>query len=437
MRAALADRHFGRLLRAYRLLHEPPIRQITLAGLLGVTQGHLSYMERASHRVADLDKLERWARTIQVPPRLLWFTLPEQCSDPYDVASDGPKLPPVEATTGEDVRRRQFIRSAGAGAATIGLTLLTGGTAVAADRVGMVKVDDVRKMTRAFRETDNEFGGGATRSGLDNYLTNTVEPMLRDTRMTDAVKKPLFRAGVELRQLAGWVAYDVGHASDGRKHLREALNMSQEIEDDALVGEMFAAMSHHAAFRGNSEGAVDLALAAQQAARRSGIPALEAEAAVMEAHGRALEREQRPCLDALNRAERAFARVDTGRTPTWLAYFDSSYLAAKFAHTFRDIGMPAEAERFARRSLRMTEGYGRGRLFNTALLASTLADQQKVEEACAEARNAVRLATNVRSVRAASYLADVGRRLSPHSQNAQVQALYKQLDDIGVATPRF
>ncbi|MDT5015993.1 MAG: hypothetical protein QOD39_2153, partial [Mycobacterium sp.] len=121
--------------------------------------------------------------------------------------------------------------------------------------------------------------------------------------------------------------------------------------------------------------------------------------------------------------------------PAWLNYFDSAYLSAKFAHVFRDLGSAAEAEQFARRALGMDDGYERGRLFNTALLASTLADQGRVDEACAEATVAVRMSEQVRSIRGGAYLADVGRRLSPYRADRRVRALYAQMEDSGVPTP--
>ncbi|MBB3664066.1 hypothetical protein FB384_002970 [Prauserella sediminis] len=95
-------------------------------------------------------------------------------------------------------------------------------------------------------------------------------------------------------------------------------------------------------------------------------------------------------------------------------------MAAKAAHVFRDLGAPPEAERYARRSLEMSDGYERGRLFNIALLASTLADQRRVEEACVEGARAVGMINRVRSVRATNYLSDLARRLAPFSATPQV-----------------
>jgi hypothetical protein len=110
-------------------------------------------------------------------------------------------------------------------------------------------------------------------------------------------------------------------------------------------------------------------------------------------------------------------------------------MSAKFAHTFRDLGQPKQAEQFARRSLEMSDGYERGRLFNTALLASTLADQRRIDEACEHGGIATKMATNVRSVRSRAYLADLAKRLAPARSHPAVKALYAQMRIAGIPTP--
>ena len=432
VQGAIADRHFGRLLRVYRRAHG--IRQATAADWLGLAQGRISSIERSAAPVTDLAKLDRWCHILHIPQDYLWFTLSAQHSDGYDAADVAPKLPAVRETTGDDVQRRQFLKSAAA--VTVGASLLGGAPAAATGAVGLPHVEDIRRMTKAYRAADNRYGGGHSRTALNAYFESTVKPMLDDTSIIGTLRRDLFTAAAEMRQLAGWMAYDVGHASDGRTHLREALRLCQQADDDALAGEMLAAMSHHAAFLGSGDTAVDLALAAHQSAARAGVPALRAESAVMEAHGLAMQNDRRGCMDALRRAETAFEQVDPAQSPAWLSYFDAPYMAAKFAHAFRDLGMAPEAERFARRSLDMSDGYDRGKLFNTALLASALADQRRVGEACASATTAVRMAGSVRSVRATAYLTDVARRLAPY-RTAEVRILYREMDQVGLATPRL
>jgi hypothetical protein len=136
-----------------------------------------------------------------------------------------------------------------------------------------------------FRMLDNRFGGGHARQVVTNYVAAEVEPLLGEARFERGVRGAFLRASVELHQLAGWMAYDVGDEPAGRFHLRQALDLAGEANDDALSAEMLAAMSHQAAYRRAADDALDFALAARRAAARSGAPALHAEAAALEAHG--------------------------------------------------------------------------------------------------------------------------------------------------------
>ncbi|MBB4686973.1 helix-turn-helix domain-containing protein [Amycolatopsis jiangsuensis] len=431
IRIALQARHFGSFFAAYRQEHRPRVSQATLGVWLDLTQAQVSRLEAPGARPpADLHKLERWARALHVPRSMLWFSVsdtPEESAEPAGEVSL------------DDVQRRQFFKTAGVGVTAIGASLLgsTPGAASGPAKPRSTDAEIVRHMTETFRQLDNRFGGGHSRgtTSITSYLTSSVTPMLNGTGRTVTARNELLAAAAELHQVAGWSAYDVGNAAEGQRHLREALKLSQDAGDDALAAEMLAAMSHHAAFNRSRDTAVDMALAARRTAKRSGLVALQAEAAVLEAHGQALKGNTAACFAALGEAERAFERFVPGSGPTWLSYFDSAYLSAKFAHTFRDLGQPAKAEQFARRSLSMSDGYDRGRLFNTALLSSILADQGHVDEACAEAAKALRMSENVRSIRGGAYLADVGRRLAPYRTDHRVRSVYAQMSAVGVPTP--
>ncbi|HEX8760325.1 MAG TPA: helix-turn-helix domain-containing protein [Pseudonocardiaceae bacterium] len=432
LRDALESRHFGQVLNAYRYEHRPVLTQAKVGRWLGLTQGQVSRLERTAQPSHDLLKLEQWARALHIPQRYLWFQLPRQPADAYLRPRDASSLDDESETGGEDVQRRQLLRAAAVGAASVSSSAFGWFSTQPAPQsgvraVGMTDVQIVREMTQTFRRLDNRFGGGHARSAVTNYLGSDVLPLMHEGRYRDSVRRELSAAVAELNQLAGWMAYDVGDADSGHRHLRNAMHLCQHVGDDALAGEMLAGMSHQAAFRRSATLATDLARAAKDNAKRAGVPALVSESAVMEAHGLALANDAHGCLAALRESEEAFVAAEDRDRPQWLAYFDGAYLAAKFGHCFRDLGRPAEAERFARRSLEMIDGYDRGRLFNLALLASALADQRKVEEACETGLAAVRLASDVRSARTVTYLIDLSHRLAPFRAEPAVRMLDEQI----------
>ena len=430
LRDAFRARHLGKVVYAYRFEHRPVLTQARVGRWLGITQGQVSRLER-SDPVQDLAKLDAWARALRIPQSYLWFHLRQQPVIEHPAGVEAPSR--VDQAEGEDVRRRELFK-------VIGLTSFgwfgpSVPAAAVGRKLGAAEVATVREMTRTFRRLDNRFGGGHARTTVSSYLASDVAPMLRDVRSTDGVRAELFGAVAELNQLAGWMAYDVGDADTGGKHLRQALRLCQDVDDDALAAEMLAGMSHQAAFFRSGAIAVDLAEAARSNASRSGLAALVSESAVMAAHGYALQGHARPCLDALGAAERALTSAEGQDAPEWLGYFDAAYLAAKFAHCFRDLGRPVDSEVHARRSLEMSEGYDRGKLFNLSVLASALADQGRVEEACSTASVAVSMTGNVRSVRTVAYLADVGRRLTRYRSAEPVRDLFSAMSAASIPVP--
>ncbi|WP_433372613.1 hypothetical protein [Dactylosporangium sp. CA-152071] len=123
---AVRARHMGRLIAAYRHhpYHGTPIVQTIMAGWAHLTQAQISRLERRS---ADqqLDRLTFWARLLQIPETLLWFTPQGAVSAPGPsvyatrLAAEparlyGEAVPPNGRWTAEendDMRRRTILAS--------------------------------------------------------------------------------------------------------------------------------------------------------------------------------------------------------------------------------------------------------------------------------------------------------------------------------------
>lgn len=269
--------------------------------------------------------------------------------------------------------------------------------------IGMADVEDIREATRAFRVLDNRMGGGRIRLTVVDYLHGDLVPLLHDARCTEAVRRELFSAAAEVAQLAGWQAYDMEQHGVAQRYLVQALSMTRFVGDDGLGGEILAAMSHQAIWVSQPTQAIDMAHAAKKAGNRAGLPVLETEALVMEAHAHALLEDPGACSLALKRASVTFER-SSGETPPWLGYFDQAYLAARIAHTFRALGQGRTTAKYALQSLDMDERYIRGKTFNVALLAAGYAVQGEVEQACATGREAVDRVVTLHSARAVTYI---------------------------------
>jgi transcriptional regulator with XRE-family HTH domain len=108
MREALARRHMGQLIRAFRTHPDHGrhvISQETAASWAGITQAQLSRIENGAP-IVHLDRLIQWAKTLRIPPEHLWFTMPNE-----GTAEGDP----------DDVKRNEFLR--------LGRDLAVGGVA--------------------------------------------------------------------------------------------------------------------------------------------------------------------------------------------------------------------------------------------------------------------------------------------------------------------
>lgn len=256
-----------------------------------------------------------------------------------------------------DVERRCFLTGtalAASASSTAALRWLTSPpieppTGSGLRRIGTADVEAIREITRTYRELDNRLGGGRLRSVVVHQLDSQVTPMLRNGRYTEEIGRRLAGAAAELGQLAGWLAYDCELHGLGQRYLLQALSLAQVAGDNALCGEIMAAISHQSVYLAQSATAIDLARTGQAAARRTGLPTLMTECLVMEAHGHAARDDARACAGALVRAEKTFDSASRSSVPAWLSYFDAAYLAAKFGQCFRDLGQGANAEEYARR----------------------------------------------------------------------------------------
>ncbi|MGC4748716.1 helix-turn-helix domain-containing protein [Micromonospora sp. DT201] len=452
VRDALSRRDVGGLFR--RIGQLTGASQTRIGAAVGLEQGYVSRVT-AGRKVTSIEVLERIADGCRMPDEArMALGLAPQSSRPChrDMAStQGQRQSglPVNRSWREDVRaaiqlwegdvnRRDVVRQIAFSSAGYTLPALRWFTAppprtveqAGSRTVDRPDIETIREMSATYRRLDNQYGGGHSRAAVARYLHQEVTPLLENGRYETPTARKLLSAIAELTQLAGWQAYDVADHGVAQLYLTRALELAQAAGDAGLGAEILAAMSHQATYLGHGVTGIDLARAARQTAIRAGLTVLTAEASVTEAHAHAMMRDERACTVALHQAEVALDRADRSSDPQWLGYFDEAYLSAKFGHCFRALGKPAQAERFAARSLRMDERYVRGKAFNLALLACSQAQQGDAERACAVGAEALTLTARLRSARAAGYVRELQAELAPYRQRGAVQGFIRRVDTV-------
>jgi tetratricopeptide (TPR) repeat protein len=281
-------------------------------------------------------------------------------------------------------------------------------------------IEAVSRATALFSQLDYQFGGGYARSSLVQYVNAEVTPLLAVNGGRGQPRELLAEASALLR-LTGWTAYDTGHHGLAHRYLTQALRLAQGADDHALGGRILANMSHQANFLGYYDQAVNLARAAQRRGIGHCTPTAMAVFYAMEARALANRGDVRECERALRDAEHWFARRAPGNDPVWLAYFEEAELAAEFAHSYRDLGMPGKAIEYAQIAIdHHTPLYVRSISFCRTVLAAGHLGRGEIELGIALAEQVLATASALRSGRCVEYVRDFVKRLEPYNRNKTV-----------------
>lgn len=444
IRAAIKERHVGRLLRAYRRAQTPPISQQVLAEWLLLTQGHLSIIERTGRPVTDLEKLQRWCDALHVPDHLRWFRGPRADTE-HRAARDAAErlgleyaasLPATVETVAKlgrgDMQRRHFLAGAAfAAAASVApsrdwLVATLDEATDARGKVGSAQVAAIRRMFGTFQQMDVMRGGGHARKNLASYLESHVVPLLRTNDPDTPTGRALYEAAAEQLYLLGWMSFDNGEHPLAQRYLIQALRLAQASSSPELGAHILAGLSDQATLTGHPDQGVQLARAGCAGLQRGSSPACLADLRALQARAEAAMGDARGAARSVHLSEQAFDDVDHDNEPEWARFIDVAYLNGEYAHAFRDLELHHEATRFATISAEDAARQGRARrgsLANAALARAALGNHD-LEAAGTAARATVELAATVQSSRSVDAVADLRARLRPHVSSPAVRDFF-------------
>lgn len=342
MRAALAEQHFGKLVRLYRSAFAPPINQADMAAWLGVGQSQVSRIENG-HPPTDLAKLRRWAQVLRVPAELLWFHAPDaRDASPAEqpvrtlapTASAGVEETGADEGGEDDVRRRDVLKLAGA--AAVGAPWRRLAEAVerrrAPDAALLGMVQD--RTTEFFRLEET----APARTILDSLSEHggALQQLLRSTSV-EQDRRQLFSAAGETEALAGWMAFDLSRPREAQARYKRALRMADEAGDGPLTACALNYWSYLLASQDRSREAVALLDRAGEKVRGSApttqawVAGRQAEEAARIGDGNTTER-------ALARAFTAYDYARPHHERSWTSFFGPSRLGGLAVSAYGRIG---------------------------------------------------------------------------------------------------
>ncbi|WP_307826336.1 helix-turn-helix domain-containing protein [Micromonospora humida] len=253
LRQALASRHLGRVIRAYRFhpYHgRSAFSQTVVAGWLGITQAQLSRVENGSP-VVHLDRLAHWAKILGIPDTLLWFSLPDarliSSADPArrtaapepDCHNRGnlvgsPTLPasfeiPIKEVVTTD--RRQFHTLAAlAGLGSMGEWGFLATLADESPSIGLEHVRLATSLVREFRQADAVAGANQL-CDIAMHVHGRLSSWAAKARYSRDVGEALQASLADLAAQTAWLAIDAGRRVVARPYLNDAITRARLADD--------------------------------------------------------------------------------------------------------------------------------------------------------------------------------------------------------------
>lgn len=403
MKRALVDRDVSTV---YRLLRRVGISQRQIAALTGQSQSEVSEILKG-RQVMAYDVLARISDGLGIPRGFMGLA--------YDEATATSVVgPPDDALAEEDesVKRRKLL-SHGA-AMLFGTTVLgeevgewltSAAQTPAPSHIGMTDVKQVEAATRAMRQLDYQFGGGACRDAVVAQLSWAQR--LLSASSQDAVRQRLFRALADLQNLAGWTTFDVGLLDSSRNHFAKALELVRESGDYSLMSNIMYRVGRIYLHIQAPNDALKWFQLGQIAAQNSGSELAVAVLCGNEAWAYAMMGDDAQAKKLLNRSRDELARADLSDAPDWARFYNGTDLNAMTGtiHTelsasdihHAALAIPALTQALAG----YTDSMSRSRAFMLTALATNHLRQGDVDHGVRVGREALGLAKGLKSARVA------------------------------------
>ncbi|WP_052744985.1 helix-turn-helix domain-containing protein [Micromonospora sp. HK10] len=406
LRAALAERHLGRVIRAYR--HHPyhgraALPQAVVASWLGITQAQLSRVE-SGPPIVHLDRLAHWAQLLRIPPAALWFSLPasrtETTVSPVDQI-------PKALEEGGATNRRQFhalAALAGLHASSSIDSLISRATAPAG--IGMDHVRYASTLVEEFRKADAQMGADAL-CDVAIHAHDQLSAWAAKASYGRSVGDALQSALADLAIQAAWLAIDANRRTEARPYLHEAVARARIADDTRVEVRALACMSLLLRQDQPSE-AAQCAEAALRASAGWSTPRLRTLLHLRAAYAHATLQDGLGYEHEMTRARRAF---DGGEHEDDLPFI--SFVTAQEVTGIQGLSLLAlgQADRAARcfRSVAAApaENHRRNRLYYTVQFARAANRQGDVDSAARAGLSALPEVGRVRSGRVSALLAEV------------------------------
>jgi DNA-binding transcriptional regulator YiaG/tetratricopeptide (TPR) repeat protein len=320
--------------------------------------------------------------------------------------------------------RRQFLLSSAAALAAVGLPGLAG-SGKTTPRLSAANVASMELVTDAQRRLYHVVPARSLWSAVRGHLALLIE-LVRGPQ-PEQVRRQVAALGGEAAGLLAWLALDLGEDRRRENMYDIALSLTAEAEDWDLGAYVQGFRSQVRQFEGRPHAALALANEAVETAagQRTSVHAwLRSRQAVALAE----VQDQRGSMAALSAAEAALA-ASSADEPAWMYRFDDVRLTAVRGDCLLRLDRPAHAEEAYQDALTASPGGSRFRVELLTGLATAVARQGRVDEACGLGMQSLDLAADGSEV-GVTRVRQLRRDLDRWHDMAEVVALDGRLQSV-------
>ncbi|MGH3905472.1 MAG: helix-turn-helix domain-containing protein [Pseudonocardiaceae bacterium] len=287
-------------------------------------------------------------------------------------------------------------------------------------RLGSEDVERWRRCLSRLYELDDQYGGGAVYDLAQRSLRQLRRVMHRAS-YGEATGTELHTVVGELTRHTGWLAFDTGRQAEARYWWLEASHTARFVDDDRLFVAVLRLMSRQAYELGQPREAIEVAQAAQQAAKPWGTPRLHSLLLAREALGHARDGDKRATWHVFHQAGTLLGAGRHNDDPSWLDFWNEADIASCETLAAQSLGELPLAERCTNKALAAVGlAYPRNRASYLAKRAEVLIELRRIDEAVSTAAQAVEAGTEVSSARVDAGIDRVRAELARYSANPEV-----------------
>jgi transcriptional regulator with XRE-family HTH domain len=423
-----ADRDFGTLFRLVKKYGG--ISQVRIAAALDMTTSRVGEIIRGERQITSIDVIERVSDRLRIPGRLLGLA-----SRPWEhLASTGP---------GSETQRNETADGLADLAAVLGYEdrEITADVALriahtwlvieppqltemnAGRRIGSGLVHQIEARVAHLRRLDDYIGGGDSHAIVIREL-NATAAAVRHGSYPQAIGARLLTAVADLCQLAGWVLDDARRHKEAPRYYIAGAHAAQAAGNTQLAANLLSTLSYQIANVGAPHDAVILARSALRGAEGKTTPLASALLWDRAAWAYARNRDLQACDRALGVAYEEYGDSGDDKEPAWVYWLDRRELDIMAGRCFTELGQPSRAEPLLTAAI---ASYDQTRAREVALYRSWLAEShvkaREIEQACAEANQALTFVDGVNSARAKERMAVIRQSLRPFTDVPAVRDL--------------